>query len=431
MKLVCAAVILALAAGAASADDRDLIQRAPAYRPAAQQPPSAAPPAAGRLPASPTPARIEPQEAVPPPPPGDPGQAEPRVPADDLSAAEHQARLEANLAQARLHLVLARKALKEGDFKLAARRALQARVFLRQLPPEVDTIEYDLQAEGILARAANEHVNVEKLERDATAEAPLESEDAQLDERVQAAARIARRYQGPPRANFDPQVDPRILRERTLRAMRDDEHAYHPAPRLFDVDAAFVESEELLPYQGALETAYKLDELRALTNAAESRLIPEREYAYPPDWPERVARRQRYAGGQLARTPTFTDKDGRAWSIAIYDIHDLIYQPPDFAIGYPSTFAGNPLRDALDRQAMRDVLRGGWYNPAEIIPLMRYFGGVNPWIDRGPKYSPQRQDQVVNLIRAFTGLEAEAVDGLLVVPEPEDLPPGARPQSGA
>ena len=78
--------------------------------------------------------------------------------------------------------------------------------------------------------------------------------------------------------------------------------------------------------------------------------------------------------------------------------------PPDFT---PIEF--NPVashRNALDRAALRwqsQIFRGRAEDLAAGIPLLRYFGGVDDMAYRGPKYSMERQRQIVELIEAFTG----------------------------
>lgn len=380
----------AVALGQSAADDRHLISRAP--RAAAQ---------------------VEPQAPAP---------AAPGAPADD----ELTARAEANLAVAKLELVLARKAARANDLSVAARQAQHALILIRQLPSAIDASDLEFQAEGILARAAQAGVNITALERDAAAQAPLDPDDAELDRDVQGAAAVARQYEGPPRRDIDASGDARALRDRTIRRQAGDCHAYRPAAEIVDVDAILARSRARTVYQGALEQAYSEDEARILVNADEARLVPESDVAYPPDWPQRVARRSQWAGGQIARSPSWFDKDGREWYVAIYDVRDLIYVPPDFLRS--AWVADHRFRPQMlqDREALREnsfIFRGwtGWESLEFGIPLLRYFGGVDPWIDRGPKYSPEKQRELVRMIQAFVGGEVEAIS----TPVPLPLAPGA------
>lgn len=334
----------------------------------------------------------------------------------ELDAAERAARAEANLALAKLDLVLARKALRVDDLKLAATKAQHVLVLLRQLPAEMDVSEYALQAEGILARAAKAGIDVDTLKRDATDTAPLQEKDRGLDRKVQGATRVARQYQGPPRGDVDTSRDARALRERTLRRQAAGDFGYRPGKALIDVDAILAADRERLVYQDALREAYKADEVRMLVNADEARLVPDDVVTYPADWPEKVKRREQYEGGMIARSESWYDKEGREWFVAVYDIHDLIYVPPDFGLYQEFLHPSVAQRDLLDRDAF---WRRGFYwggHPADTIAMLRYFGGVNPWVARGPKYSLERQREIVEMIQAFTGARVD--DTLTLPPAP-------------
>jgi hypothetical protein len=336
-----AASIVALAYASQPPDDKQLIERAPGQRPSETAAAPAAPPS-----------------------------TQPESCPDELAQAERQARVEANVALAKLELVLARKALRGGDLSEAAARAERVLGRLRDVPPQMDLSEIELQAEGILARAA------------------------------QAGAKVERRFA----ESADRSASPTTARQ--------------PGRPIIDVDTILARDKQGVAYQDALREAYKGDEARMLVEAEETRLAPDGVVSYPSDWPERVAKRQKWAGGQIARSASWYDQDGREWYVAIYDIHDLIYVPPDF--GIEAQFADDrfQLRNTLDRERFWD--RGfGWggYSPDETISLLRYFGGVNAWVDRGPKYSPEKQREVVEMIRAFTGARVE---------ESGSLPPAPR-----
>ncbi len=356
-----------------------------------------------------------------------PGTPAAPAPAEDegLAQAEREARTEANLALAKLDLIQGRKALAARDPETAARKAQHALALLRKLPAEVDADEYELQAEGMLARAARAGVHVDALAQNAVGEAEPGDDDAQLERGVRGAARVAKQYSGPPRRDVDDSGDVNRLRERTLRRQAPDRYGYRPGREIIDTDAVLAADEERTQYQQALRDAYKADEARLLVEADEARLVPEGDVAYPNDWPQRVARRRQNEGGMIARSKSWYDKDGREWYVAIYDIHDLIYVPPDFAYDLPSFTPGVGLRDELDRNALRErsmIFGGTWEDLAGGIPLLRYFGGGNPWLMRGPKYSMERQREIVEMIKAFTGVRVEGERPELP-PAPEPAPP--------
>ncbi len=348
---------------------------------------------------------------------------------------EQAARDEANLALARLELVQGRKLLAEGKHAEAAGKAQRALNYLRQLSPGIDASEPALMAEGILAVAARHGVEVDVAApaRDAGA-APPEGEP-ELERAIRGAARVARQFDGSDRPDIDNSGDARALRERTLRRQAGDRHAYRPGKAIIDVDDILATDEARRDYQDALREGYRADEVRMLTAADEARLVPDGVIAYPSDWPQRVARRQQYAGGLIARSPSWFDAEGREWFIAVYDIHDLIFVPPDFGIDAYAEFAGPNNREFLDRQALRErslIFSGYAGDLYEGIPLLRYFGGLNPWLARGPKYSLERQAEIVELIARFTGARVETLPPSPPAPvrpgaaadAPPRLPPG-------
>ena len=317
----------------------------------------------------------------------------------NLGEQERQARIDLTLAQTRLELVLARQALHKPDYQDAASRALRVLDLLKGLPPDVDVSDYELQAEGIVARAQKAGINVEALRAQAGREQPLPQPDDNLNDPVRAEAR-------------DTRTAADAHRRRVVQRPVPDQYAYHPGKASFDIDVTLERDHQRLGYEAALRKAYQADAARLLTEVDEARVVPATDLAYPNDWPDKVARRKKYAGGEIARSKSWTDKDGREWYVAIYDIQDLIYVPPDFQ----PTFSLDPvedLRNALDRDALR--WRSGLFNwgtsPADwwnTIPLLRYFGGVDDYAFRGPKYSAERQQQIVEMIQAFTTQTTES-----------------------
>ncbi|RMF77435.1 MAG: hypothetical protein D6744_11335, partial [Planctomycetota bacterium] len=257
------------------------------------------------------------------------------------------------------------KALARGDLQTAADRAQAVLVGLSGLPPGGAAEEYRLQAEGVLARAARSGVRPEATGGATTVASPL----------VEAAAPGAAvgRYG--------------VIEVRTAGA------------RDFD-----------------LEQRYRADERRMLRAGDAARVVPGGDIAYPSDWPLRVKRRRAYEGGRIAQSPTWTDAEGREWSAAIYDVHDLIYVPPDFQI--PGGFnLAEDTRNLLDRAALRErsQIFGGYAEDLAMgLPLLRYFGGIDDFAYRGPKYSAARQRQLVAEINAFLARESQAK--IVVIP---------------
>lgn len=269
---------------------------------------------------------------------------------------ERQARAEVILSQARLELVLARKALRGGRTDEAAQRARWVLESLKRLPDGVDASEQELLAEGILARVRG----------------------------PAAETRPGHDAPGPPEAP-------------SLPADRDD------------WDSRIARQVERLAELGRLRDLYNADEARRIHEVDELRIAPEGEIGFPRDWRQITARRTRYRDGVLARSPA-VERAGQEWYAAIYDIRDLIYEVPDYQ---PSEIflPGEAQRVALDRAALRQrsQIFGGYAEDLALgIPLLRFFGGVDNLEFRKPKFSPQRQREIVEMIRALldsTGTE--------------------------
>ncbi|MCG3126504.1 MAG: hypothetical protein CHACPFDD_01340 [Phycisphaerae bacterium] len=347
------------------------------------------------------------------------------VPADERAVAERatdpaevQARADLAIAQARVDLLAARRALSDGRAADAADTARRVLAALRTLPPGIDASVYELQAEGVLARAerlsaagasdapihAGQSAPADaNTQRDSAGAAPLDP----LEDKSRAAARIARRYEGADTDDIDTRGDAAVLRERSVREQEPSPHyGYRPGEAIVDVHALLHRDEQRYWYERALRTAYKTDEARRLTEVDETRVTPEGDVAFPDDWPEKMARRAKYRGGVVARSPNWTDKDGREWYLAVYDIHDLIYEPPNFQAtdGLPLTLR---LQNDLDRAALRErsqIFSGYADDLAAGIPLLRYFGGVD---SIGGYYNLGRQAEIVDMIRRFSGPYAD------------------------
>ncbi len=372
-----AAAGLFVAAGMAqdATNDRDLIARAAANQPASQQRTAA--------------------------------------PGSETADDESRARAEVALADARLEMVLARKAHKADKHEEAARRAIRALNALRGLPAKVDVSDIELQAEGIIAKAGRKGVNVENLrtklgaggdpQGTATQQAPPPDSDP-LDLKAKAAHEIVRGYSGANSPDISTTATPDELKQRTLRNQPPSDLGYRPGREAFDRAAIAERNEQRLHYQGSLEDAAKSDELRRLVEADEARIAPQSDVRYPDDWKDRVARRARFAGGEVARTATTKDASGRDSYAAIYDINDLTYIPPDFQPSI-SLDPVEDLRNTLDRDALRNrsMIFGGW--PEDLaagIPLLRFFGGVDDFAYRGPKYSREKAVEIAEQVKAFT-----------------------------
>lgn len=333
---------------------------------------------------------------------------------DRLSESEREARRQLALAEARVELIEARKALAQGrgpDAEAHARRVLG---LLSRLPDSAEAEADALQADGVLARAARlttgtgEITAAQSSQPDAAAE--REMQDAAPPDPTQTkarqAARLARRYDGADTDDVDTTGDANRLRERAhANQAPHRRYGYRPAEEIIDREAVLHRDQQRWFYERALRDAYLESEAERLLAADEARVAPDGEIAYPDDWPQKTARRARYRDGVVARSPSWVDKDGREWYVAIYDISDLTYVPPNF-IPTEGVPLGRNLRDALDRDALRyrsQIFSGYADDLAAGIPLLRYFGGTDDLMARGGGYSLERQREIVDLIQRFTG----------------------------
>jgi hypothetical protein len=280
--------------------------------------------------------------------------------AAELARLERQARIEVLAAQVRLDVVLARREWSAGRMVEAARRAKRALGGIAALPPELDASVWELQAEGILAKAARAGVEVGSLQ------------DAGESQPSEAAV-------GPVAENGLP---PRIERDR-----------------------------QNLAIQGQIKTAADDTAVRILAESHAAHVVPPGEVLYPADWAEKTERRARYRGGQIARSDSWLDEKGREWYVAIYDIHDLTYVPPDFRAPGGLDLIENTY-NALDRAALRwrsQIFSGYAEDLAAGLPLLNALGGgVDPYWLRGPRHSLARQQQVTEMIRALSEQKSEA-----------------------
>lgn len=295
-----------------------------------------------------------------------------------------QTRAAAAEANTKLVIVDARKASREGRHADAARLAHEAQALMVDLPENFDRSDFEIAIEGILARAEKAGV---KDARGAQAQPKTRVAGAQA-ENEKAAATPAR----PSEARRGRYVTT------TIGTGMGDGAA-------IDVQAiADIDHERVHVYQGQLSDAYRSDELRRLIEVDEARVAPEGDVSYPGDWAELSKKREQYRGGLIARSKAYHDKDGHEWHAAIYDISALTYVPPDFAPAFSLDPVEN-FRNEQDRWTLRErsqIFRGDARDLAEGIPLLRFFGGVDEYALRGPKYSQEKAQEIVEMIKAVT-----------------------------
>lgn len=297
------------------------------------------------------------------------------------------ARLESDRAAAKLVMLEARQALLDGKSAKARTGAERALKMLRTLPQDDTTTDQMLICEGILARVASGNVptlsDIPEMTPVAAGQAPP-TVQPQARPSVEPRANVEPRGQRVPRSDgIGELANPGMTRGEQDRA-------------LWDWDEARRQQ------QAALNDEIKKDEVRMLDAADQARQVPNGIMNFPADWPEKARRREaQFGGGLVAKSDSWVDASGEEWFMGVYDIHDLIYMPPDFVP--PGSL--NPFeqqRLTLDREALRYnsfIFRGWPEDLAAGIPLLRYFGGVDDLVYRGPKYSVEKQRQIEAMVQ--------------------------------
>lgn len=358
------------------------------------------------------------QEAASPAAPAAPAAAR----AADGDIAEEQATTDLLVAQVRLSLVKARKALKAEQYDDAVSYARTAQVAMKKLPKELDLSVYQLQAEGILARVEklgqrNQPLTAGSVPPQGTG-AGQSSGSTQSGGATQATTlapgeiRVIEVTPAQP-SQADASKPERVAQSPKAQAKHDDDDdddADDDDNGQDDVAPAEYDRNRL-PEQMSTRDAIRDSDLNVLMRSDEARIAPDADMAYPPDWREITGKRRAMRDGAIYRSPGHVGKDGKEWHMAIYDLSELSYVPPDFSS--PTQFN---VVDAYESAAYRDALRqrseifnGFAEDLAMGLPLLRFFGsaGIDPMVLRGPKYSREKTQQIVEMIRTMSDRSEE------------------------
>ncbi|MDX2200945.1 MAG: hypothetical protein SF069_18475 [Phycisphaerae bacterium] len=314
-----------------------------------------------------------------------------------VSDAEYRAaQQEASAVNAKVALLEARRALLADRWGEARERGQDALRLLRTLPTSDRVVDQILIAEGVVSRASQALAR----KRAGDPDNPIYASDQPA---TGPTAMTPVGVNATPAPTAPTGASGRTIVVRNAPAATAD--AVDPVPP--DDATAVLEQAR----RGAKIRQQAADDAATLLNDAEAtRLAPRgaNEWVeYPPDFMEKAKRREaRYPGGMVARGGGWTDANGSEWYMGVYDISDLIYMPPDF-VPPGSLDPREQTRIALDREAFRQrffAFGGAW--PGDLhdaIPLLRYFGGVDDLVYRGPKYSIERQQQIEEMVRVLLG----------------------------
>ncbi len=180
----------------------------------------------------------------------------------------------------------------------------------------------------------------------------------------------------------------------SLPMIGSDQYAYRPGGSILP---KFDFSQSANDYDRILRAHYKRDEVATLIEADSARVIPkgieESGITYPRDWKERVKKREKYKDGSIAKSEP--DKDGKY--LVLYDISDIIYEAPNF----PSSFGDHLENIRRAYRVQREYDRWG-----HSSYLFEEYQDPKPE-RKGPHYSRERAEAVVELIDAFLQEKAE------------------------
>ena len=278
---------------------------------------------------------------------------------DELDQAEQEASIELAVAKIKLELVRAKKDLRAGQTDAAIQRARLILALAGSLPSDIDMDDYTLPAEGILARAGATAPGAANTETNANV----------------ARRRVLRTPASPPECLSTEELTAELERRRVGQTRS--------------------------PY-GTTGTSHVDDWINETDDLNQ---VPNGEIQYPADWADKVARRQKYAGGEIARSHSWYDAEGREWFAAVYDIDDLTLSTPDYQPTFSLDLAEND-RNALDRHALRwgyGAFSGfHTWDLDTMFQVFRAFGGMDDDAWNGPVHSREKQRQVIETIQWFT-----------------------------
>lgn len=279
------------------------------------------------------------------------------------------------LRQVRLNIIQAGQAITQGNLQLAEQAIVDAESLLDQLPSDVDASSHWKKLGGLRQSVA--------AHRSAASNTTTTMTDPQ-----------------------------QLFNDLPLLTESGDESSTSGVARpsdtndgtLINVNAALEPMEQRLQYEHDIYEATLAARSNTLLTASEAALPASADgnMTFPADWPERTARRARYRGGQIYRTPEFVGADGQSYYTAIYDLGDLVHPVPNFFADYPGTQRRTRIEDD-DRfylQTRSQIFNGFADDLAAGLPLMHFFGGIDNNAVTA-RTDPQQTERVLRIIDQF------------------------------
>ncbi len=280
------------------------------------------------------------------------------------------------IRKVRLNILQAGQAITTGQHALATQLIAESEQLLDQLPPEVDAEPHWKKLAGLRNSVAAH----QSAATSTTAIDPQQIKDV-----------------------FD--QHPLLLTD--TGENNDDASTATVAPEpgtLIDVDAALEPMEQRLNYERDVYRATMSARANTLLTASEAALpaSPDGAMTFPADWPERSARRAKYRGGMIYRTPEFTGADGQTYYTAIYDLGDLVHPVPNFFADYPGTQRRTRIEndDRFYLQTRSQFFNGYAEDLAAALPLLHFFGGIDNNAVTA-NVDPQETQRIVRIIDQF------------------------------
>lgn len=300
---------------------------------------------------------------------------------------EQRATVASTFRSVRLAVIQAREALGRGDFEFAEREIVNAEFALRGLPRDVDATPYWRQLTQLrksLARKRGDTPTPTDTKSNGRKGGPAESGVLLLGDTGEEMHSTD--------APENPPVEVSVVADNANRG------------EILDVDNLLAATQRRLEYDRDIDLAIRAGRAEVLLTAADAALPPDVHggMTFPADWAQKTAKRAKYQGGMIYRTPDFTGPDGQTYYTAIYDLGDLVHPVPNFYA--PWALSGWEQRVQMeDRAALRwrsQIFNGYAEDLAAGLPLLHFFGGIdNNAVSM--RTDPREAQHVVQVIQQF------------------------------
>lgn len=298
-----------------------------------------------------------------------------------LSLIEEQQAVEIDQSfrKARLHIIQAQQALRQGNVNLAETKIDVAQRTLDELPKYVDATPYRHE----LKRLKNAmRRKAAKASKTTTRKEPIVVGDSKLA--------VTRRVE-------DESTGPLTLMD------TGDDSGNTETGEIIDVESVLGEDQRRHAYEREMDLALRRARTDVILSNNEA-AMPFPDMEFPHDWAAKTERRAKYRDGVIYKGKPFTGQDGQEYYTAIYDLGDLVHPVPNFYASYPGTVR----RQRFENQdrfwlQYRSQIYGGY--PEDLaagLPLLHFFGGIdNNAIST--RTDPRETERIMRTLERFIG----------------------------